>query len=80
MQRCREKNLNLKCEKCHFMVAKGIISGHVISRNRIEVHKAKTDLIVNLFPLTCVKAVRSFFRHAGFYRHFVMALIRYLSL
>jgi len=33
--------------------------------------KAKTDLIVNFAPPTCVKDVRSFLRHADFYHCFI---------
>jgi hypothetical protein len=43
--RCKEKNLVLNWEKCHFMVKQGIIVGHVISQRGIEVDKAKIDLI-----------------------------------
>ena len=41
LQRCKEKNLTLNWEKCHFMVRRGIILGHEISRRGIEVDKAK---------------------------------------
>ena len=58
--RCREKNLTLNWEKRHFMVKKGIVLGYIISKDGIEVDKAKTDLIVNLPPPTYVKEVRSF--------------------
>ena len=71
LERYREKNLTLNWEKCHFMVRKGIALDHIISKDGIEVDKAKTDLIVNLPPSTCVKEVRSFLGHAGFYRHFI---------
>jgi len=71
LERCREKNLTLNWEKCHFMVKKGIGLGHIISRDGIEVDKAKTDLIVNLPPPTCVKEVRSFLGHVGFCRNFI---------
>ena len=37
------------------MVTHGIVFGHVISLNGIEVDKAKTDLIVNLPPPTSAK-------------------------
>ena len=66
LKRCREKNLTLNWEKCHFMVTKGIVLGHVISKDGIEVDKAKTNLIVNLPPPTCVREVRSFLGHASF--------------
>jgi hypothetical protein len=66
--RCKEKNLVLNWEKCHFMVQQRIVLGHVISRLGIEVDKAKVDLISNLPPPRTVKEVRSFPGHAGFYR------------
>jgi len=53
------------------MVEKGIVLGHIISKDGIEVDKAKIDLIVNLPPPTCVKEVRSFLGHAGFYCRFI---------
>ncbi|RVW92962.1 Retrovirus-related Pol polyprotein from transposon 17.6 [Vitis vinifera] len=71
LQRCIEKNLVLNWEKCHFMVEKGIVLGHVISRKGIEVDKAKIEIIVNLPPPTNVKEVRQFLGHAGFYRRFI---------
>ena len=71
LKRRREKNLTLNWEKCHFMVQKGIVLGHVISSDGIEVDKAKIDLIAN-FPLpTCVKDVRYFLGHTRFHRRFI---------
>jgi len=70
LERCQEKNLTLNWEKRHFMVRKGIVLCHVISKDGIKVDKAKTDLIVNL-PPTCVKEVRSFLGRAGLYRRFI---------
>jgi hypothetical protein len=69
--RCKEKNLVLNWEKCHFMVKQGIVLGHVISQRGIEVDKAKVDLISNLPPPRTVKEIRSFLGHAGFYRRFI---------
>jgi hypothetical protein len=69
--RCKEKNLVLNWEKCHFMVKQGIVLGHVISHRGIEVDKAKVDLISNLPPPRTVKEVRSFLGHVGFYRQFI---------
>ena len=71
LERCREKNLTLNWKKCHFMAKKGIVLGHVISPNGIEVDKVKTDLIINLLPPTIVKEVWSFLKHAGFCRCFI---------
>ncbi|GJR15591.1 reverse transcriptase domain-containing protein [Tanacetum coccineum] len=58
-------------EKSHFMVKEGIVLGHKISKNRIEVDKAKVDVIAKLPHPTTVKGVRSFLGHAGFYRRFI---------
>jgi len=69
--RCKEKNLVLNWEKCHFMVKQGIVLGHVVSHKGIEVDKAKVDLISNLPPPRTVKEIRSFLGHAGFYRRFI---------
>ena len=69
--RCEKSNLVLNWEKCHFMVREGIVLGHKISSEGIEVDKAKVDVIANLPPPTNVKGVRSFLGHAGFYRRFI---------
>ncbi|GJT85993.1 reverse transcriptase domain-containing protein [Tanacetum coccineum] len=58
-------------EKSHFMVKEGIVLGHKISKNEIEVDKAKVDVIVKLPHPTTVKGVRSFLGHAGFYRRVI---------
>ena len=71
LHKCIEKNLVLDWEKCHFMVSKGIVLGHIISEKGIEVDKAKVDLISKLPPSTNVKTVRQFLGHAGFYRRFI---------
>ncbi|GKA87351.1 reverse transcriptase domain-containing protein [Tanacetum coccineum] len=52
-------------EKSHFMVKEGIVLGHKISKNGIEVDKAKVDVIAKLpHPIT-VKGIQSFLSHAG---------------
>nr|GEV91892.1 retrovirus-related Pol polyprotein from transposon 17.6 [Tanacetum cinerariifolium] len=71
LQRCEDTNLCLNWEKSHFMVKEGIVLGHKISNNRIEVDKAKVDVIAKLPHPTIVKGVRSFLGHAGFYRRFI---------
>ncbi|KAL4280718.1 hypothetical protein GQ457_03G021260 [Hibiscus cannabinus] len=69
--RCKETNLVLNWEKCHFMVDEGIILGHKISSKGMEVDRAKIDVISKLPPPTTVKGIRSFLGHAGFYRRFI---------
>ena len=71
LKRCRAKNLVLNWEKCHFMVKKGIVLGHIISKDGIMVDRAKVDLIAHLPPPKNVRDIRSFLGHAGFYRRFI---------
>ncbi|XP_012844566.1 PREDICTED: uncharacterized protein LOC105964603 [Erythranthe guttata] len=71
LRRCEETNLVLNWEKCHFMVHEGIVLGHKISREGLEVDKAKISTIENLPPPISVKGIRSFLGHAGFYRRFI---------
>jgi hypothetical protein len=49
----------------------GIVLGHKVSVNGIEVDKAKIETISKLPPPTSIKGVRSFLGHAGFYRRFI---------
>nr|GEU75687.1 reverse transcriptase domain-containing protein [Tanacetum cinerariifolium] len=71
LQQCEDTNLVLNWEKCHFMVKEGIVLGHKISKNRLEVDRAKVDVIAKLPHPTTVKGVRSFLGHVGFYRRFI---------
>ncbi|CAL1412644.1 unnamed protein product [Linum trigynum] len=71
LKRCEETNLALSWEKCHFMVREGIVLGHKISKQGIEVDRAKIETISKLPPPISVKGIRSFLGHAGFYRRFI---------
>nr|GEY05165.1 reverse transcriptase domain-containing protein [Tanacetum cinerariifolium] len=71
LKRCEDTNLCLNWEKSHFMVKEGIILGHKISKNGIEVDKAKVDVIAKLPHPTTVKGINSFLSHAGFYQRFI---------
>ncbi|KAL4333445.1 hypothetical protein GQ457_07G007050 [Hibiscus cannabinus] len=71
LKRCKETNLVLNWEKCHFMVDEGIVLGHKIFSKGMEVDKAKIEVISKLPPPTTVKGIRSFLGHAGFYRRFI---------
>ncbi len=70
LQRCKDTNLVLNWEKCHFMVNEGIVLGHKISERGIEVDKAKVDAIEKMPCPTDIRGIRSFLGHAGFYRRF----------
>nr|GFA24325.1 reverse transcriptase domain-containing protein [Tanacetum cinerariifolium] len=71
LQWCEDTNLSLNWEKSYFMVKEGIVLGHKISKNRIEVDRAKVNVISKLPHPTTVKGVRSFLGHADFYRRFI---------
>ena len=71
LKRCEMTNLVLNWEKCHFMVQEGIVLGHKVSKDGIEVDKAKIEVIDKLSPPTSIKGIRSFLGHAGFYRRFI---------
>ncbi|KAJ0576065.1 putative nucleotidyltransferase, Ribonuclease H [Helianthus annuus] len=71
LSRCEETNLALNWEKCHFMVTEGIVLGHKISSEGMEVDRAKIETISRLPPPSSVRAIRSFLGHAGFYRRFI---------
>ncbi|RDX80305.1 Retrovirus-related Pol polyprotein from transposon 17.6, partial [Mucuna pruriens] len=71
LTRCKDTNLVLNFEKCHFMVTKGIVLGHLVSNKGIEVDKSKIDIITSLSNPTSMREVHSFLGHAGFYRRFI---------
>ena len=66
----------LNWEKCHFMVNQGILLGHIISNQGIEVDKAKIELISKLPSPTNVKTVRQFLGHVGFYMRFIKHFLK----
>nr|GEV37919.1 reverse transcriptase domain-containing protein [Tanacetum cinerariifolium] len=48
LKRCEDTNLCLNWEKSHFVVKEGIVLGYKISKQGIEVDKAKVDVITKL--------------------------------
>ncbi|GKA77988.1 reverse transcriptase domain-containing protein [Tanacetum coccineum] len=72
-------------EKSHFMVKEGIVLGHKISKNGIEVDKAKVDVIAKLPHPTTIKGfylrfIKDFYRRfiKDFYRRFIKDFYRFL--
>ena len=61
------------------MVKHGIILGHEISKKGIEVDRAKIEVIAKLPMPKCVKDIRSFLGHAGFYEDLSRTLARLLD-
>ncbi|CAM8950965.1 unnamed protein product [Rhodiola kirilowii] len=52
--------------ECHFMVTHGVVLGHVVSQEGIEVDKSKIDLIKTLPYPSTVRDSQSFLGHGGF--------------
>ncbi|KAL1540749.1 hypothetical protein AAHA92_25059 [Salvia divinorum] len=71
LERCREKNSILNFEKCHFMVPKGIVLGHIVLERDIQVDQTKVEVISKLPYTTNQKDIHGFLGHAGFYRRFI---------
>nr|GEV19495.1 DNA-directed DNA polymerase [Tanacetum cinerariifolium] len=68
LKRCEDTNLCLNWEKSYFIIKEGIVLGHNISKNGIEVDKAKVKVIAKFpHPIT-VKGIHSFVGHTSFYR------------
>nr|GEU35643.1 reverse transcriptase domain-containing protein [Tanacetum cinerariifolium] len=76
LKRCEDTNLCLNLEKSHIMVKKGIVLGHKISKNGIEVYTAKVDVIPKLLHPTTIKGIRSFVGHADFYRRLILDFLK----
>ncbi|XP_015168125.1 uncharacterized protein [Solanum tuberosum] len=55
LARCEETNMVLNWEKCHFLVREGIVLGHKISTNGLEVDKATVEVIEKLPPPITIK-------------------------
>ena len=71
LQRCIKVNLVLSWEKSHFMVTKGIVLGHIVSKTGMEVDPSKVNIIKELEYPKNLKQIRSFLGHVGFYRRFI---------
>lgn len=48
LARCEETNLVLNWEKYNFLVREGIVFGHKVSKNLLEVEKSKIEVIEKL--------------------------------
>jgi hypothetical protein len=71
LKRCIQAHLSLSTKKFHIMMSEGIVLGHFISSQGIQVDPAKIQAIKNLpIPKTQTE-VRSFLGHARYYRRFI---------
>ena len=68
---CVKKRLVLIWKKSHFIVREGIVLGHLVSSKRLEVDKAKVEVIQDLALPKLIRELRSFLGDVGFYRRFI---------
>nr|GEY15232.1 reverse transcriptase domain-containing protein [Tanacetum cinerariifolium] len=76
LKRCEDTNLCLNEEKNNFRVKEGIVLGHKISKNEIDVDKDKVDVIAKLPHPTTIKGIQSFLGHTGFYCRFIQDFLK----
>ena len=68
---CIDTNLSLSHEKCHMLMTKGIVLGHLISSKGIQVDPKKIQIIQDLPIPSTKKDIRSFLGHARYYKRFI---------
>ena len=71
LKRCKETQLILNWEKCHFMETKEILLGHEIAYVGLEVDPTKIDVVSKLLLPSNIKPLWSFLGYARFYRIFI---------
>jgi hypothetical protein len=71
LKRCIQAQLSLSTEKCHMMMSEGVVLGHFISSQGIQVDPSKIQVIKNLPTPKTQTEVRSFLGHVGYYRRFI---------
>jgi hypothetical protein len=71
LKHCIQAHLSLSTEKCHMMMSEGVVLGHFISSQGIQVDPSKIQVIKDLLIPKTQTDVRSFLGHAGYYRIFI---------
>jgi hypothetical protein len=71
LKRCIQAQLSLSIEKCHMMMSEGIVPGHFISSQGIQVDPSKIQVIKDLpTPKTQIEVI-IFLGHSGYYIRFI---------
>lgn len=63
LERSKDTNLVLNLESYHFMVNEGIVLGHQISKKRLELEKAKIEVIEKLPHPMSIHEIQNFPSH-----------------
>ena len=70
-QRCRETSLKLHPGKCFFGMVSGVLLGHVVSKQGLEVDIDKVKPILALATPTNIREIRGFLGCIRYYRRFI---------
>ena len=70
-ERCKETNLKLHPGKCFLGMESGLLLGHVVSKNGLEVDLDKVKAILALTAPTNVRKIQGFLGCVGYYRRFI---------
>ncbi|MCO5556271.1 hypothetical protein L7F22_009817 [Adiantum nelumboides] len=73
-QKCREKRVCLNPYKCLFRAFKGVLLGHVVSKDGIEMTQDKIKAIQEAVAPTNANETSSFLGYVNFYKRFVVKL------
>ena len=71
LQTLREHQLYAKFSKCEFWLDQVAFLGHVVSKDDIQVHPKKIEVIIDWSRPTIVTEVRSFIGLASYYERFM---------
>ena len=74
-QRCRMSRLSLNPAKCAFAMRRGVLLGHIISEEGMQVDPRKVEVIQNAKPPSNLKELARFIEHIKWHNRF----LRYLS-
>ena len=72
LERFRQIQLSLNIRKCIFFTPIGILLGHIICKQGINVDFSKTKIILDLKPPVNQKQVRVLLGHTGYYTKFIL--------
>ena len=67
---CEQTQLSLSTKRYHMMMGEGVVLGHFISTDGIQVDPSKIKVIKNIPTLGTQKEVRNFLGHARYQRIF----------
>jgi hypothetical protein len=71
LQRLRDCQLYAKLIKCEFWISEGLLLGHIVNREGLDVDPKKEAAILDWKALKDVREIKSFIGMTGYYRRFI---------